>query len=141
MLLLVTAFFRQQRYRNLIVLAMMASWLFMLVSATCVMPQPLQRTHIAEAVSGCDESSHADHNLHAVSSEPDCTLKLCPDSQSKLSFGFKIDQPQVPLFLLCLVWLSGWLLDYRSSQIRLKRLDIALAKPVPLFYRFCILLN
>ncbi len=120
---------------------MMVSWLFMLVSATCVMPKQLQSTHVAEAVSDCDESSHINHNLHTATAEPDCTLKLCPDSQSNLPFTVKLDQPQVPLFLLCLLWLSGCLFTYRPIQSRLKRLDIPLAKPVPLFYRFCILLN
>jgi len=120
---------------------MMVSWLFMLVSATCVMPKQLQSVHVAEAVSGCDESSHANHSQHAATPEPDCTLKLCPDSQSKLPFTVKLDQPQVPLLLLCLAWLTGWLFDYRPNKIRLKRLDIPPTQPVPLYYRFCILLN
>lgn len=140
-IVLETSFFRHQRYRTLVVLVMISSWLFMLVSATCAMPKPIQAEHsVAVSADDCDQSGdHAGHGTQP-SSQADCSFKPCPNGTSP-AFNFKLDKPEIPLALLCLTWLCGWIFHYRPVQTRLKRFDIPVGKPVPLIYRFCILLN
>jgi hypothetical protein len=75
-------------------------------------------------------------------SDQDCSFQPCLDSPPNPAFEVKIDKPQVPIFMLCLIGLIGFLLPYTPRQPRIAR---AMAPPIGrrilLIYRFCTLLN
>lgn len=133
---------RHSHYRSILILVMMVSWLFMLVASTCAMPMPVQLPAVDAMPVGCSESMHhSEQTKHFSSQAQDCVLKSCPDSQPNPTFNIKIDKPEIPLFIACLVWLIGCLFSYRPPQLIFNRIRPPIGKPIPLFYRFCTLLN
>ena len=134
---------RNRPYLHLLVFVLLVSWVSMLVSATCFMPSAWRVSSADVMPDGCsDLDSHAaKHQDHGVKPVQDCSFKPCPDSQLNPLFGFKIDQPDVPLIILCLAWLIGQLFPDRVSR----RVPCPTVPPdgrrVPLIFRFCTLLN
>ncbi|MCX7108823.1 MAG: hypothetical protein NTX45_01595 [Proteobacteria bacterium] len=134
---------RNRPYLHLLIFVLLASWVSMLVSATCSMPGSWRVSSTDVTPAGCQGSdSHAaKHQGHTVKLVQDCSLKPCPDSQPNPLFGFKIDQPDVPVIVLCLAWLIGHLLNDSMGR----RVPCPTAPPdgrrVPLIFRFCTLLN
>lgn len=131
---------RNRPYLHVLVFVLLVSWFSLLVSATCSMPGQWRVS--SDAMAGCSEpDQHApEHKEHAPKPSQDCSFKPCLESQPNPGFEYKLDKPETPIFVLCLIWLVGAL---RNVQIR--RIPYAATPPVgrriPLIYRFCILLN
>jgi hypothetical protein len=101
------------------------------------------RVALAETMpEGCPSpDSHAPQHLGHTQPVQDCSLKPCPDSPPNVGLGFKIDKPEMPLFVLCLVWLIvNWLHDQTNQRIP-RQTEPPDGRRVPLIYRFCTLLN
>lgn len=135
--------FRQSSYQTTLVLIMLISWLFMLVSSTCVMPMPKQMPVANAMPAGCSDAAHHHDNVVAQVKQPtqDCVLKACPDSQPNPTFNFKTDKPDIPVFILCLTWLIVFFFSPRRLQVIPYRHSPPFADPIPIRYRFCTLLN
>ena len=116
----------------------------MLGSATCVMPIVMQSPveHIAMS-SGCDEVTHHidQQKIQAELQKKDCVLKPCPDAQQNPAFSSKVAKPDMPVFILCLIVLSGLLYNPRFFRVFLRRQSDSFANSVPIRLRFCVLLN
>jgi hypothetical protein len=114
-----------------------------LAFSTCAMPAPWRVSSSETMPAGCSEpASHAqEHKDRATAPVQDCSFKPCLDSRPNQAFGYKIDKPEMPVFVLCLVWAIG------NSLLRVpaRRIPRVAAPPddrrIPLFYRFCTLLN
>lgn len=132
---------RRPSYQTTLVLIVLTSWLFMLVSSTCAMPMPRQIPVAKTMPVGCSDANH--HTPDAQLSQPnqDCVLKACPDSQPNPAFNFKIDKPDVAVLILCLTWLIGAILSPRRLHLIPHRHRPPFADPIPIRYRFCTLLN
>jgi hypothetical protein len=128
---------------RLLVFALLVSWISMLVSATCSMPNSWRMPSADAMSAGCPnpDSHAAKHQGHAVKPVQDCSLKPCPDSQPNPLFGFKIDQPDMPLIILCMAWLIVHVRNDRMSRrVRWPAMPPD-GRRVPLIFRFCTLLN
>lgn len=134
---------RNRPYLRALVFVLLVSWLSLLVSATCSMPSPWRISSSDAMPAGCSEPGNHSPEHHGHTSMPDqnCSFKPCLDSQPNSAFGFKIDKPELPVFVLCLIGLIGFLLHYFPIQ----RISRAAAPPIGrrilLIYRFCTLLN
>jgi hypothetical protein len=122
---------------------MLTSWLFMLVSSTCVMPMPRQIPVVNAMPAGCsDAAHHHDSQVAQVNQQTqDCVLKACPDAQPHPVFNFKTDKPDIPVFILCLTWLAVAFLSPRRLRVIPHWHRPPFADPIPIRYRFCSLLN
>jgi len=126
--------------RYILILVMLISWLFMLVSGTCAMPMPMQISAAKSMPALCSEATHH-QTTHFSPQLQDCTLKSCPDSQPNSSPNFKINKLQTPVFVVCLIWLCSYFF-YTSPSFAVSKLTRPpTAKPISLIYRFCTLLN
>lgn len=115
----------------------LASWLALLISATCAMPRPWQAA--PEAMPACPEP-HAP--AKSPLSKPDCSLKTCLESPSAPGLAAHPERPPQPLLaVLCLAWLAvGWLRPLHHLRIPWPP-DPPSGRRIPLIYRFCTLLN
>lgn len=115
----------------------------MLISNTCMMPASTFQTSADSMPAGCEEmaSSAARDGGHTAMPHQDCSFKPCLDSHPNPAFEVKIDKPQLPVFVLCLIGLIG----YIFHCFPLQRISRATAPPIGrrllLIYRFCTLLN
>ncbi len=134
---------RNRPYLHVLVFVLLVSWLSLLISATCSMPGSWRASSTAAMPAGCPEpvNPSPEHKGHASITAQDCSSKPCLDSQPNPAFSFKIDKPQMPVFMLCLIGLIGYLL----YQAPIQRISHAKAPPVGrrilLIYRYCTLLN
>lgn len=136
---------RSQRngpYLQMLVFLLLVSWFSSLVSATCSMP--LQWRAFSGAMpAGCSKPDQqaSERMHHAPKPSQDCSFKPCLESQVNPAFEFKLDKPGMPVFVLCLVWLTGCL--FRNVQV--PRIPCSMVPPtgrrIALIYRFCTLLN
>ncbi|MGZ5049919.1 MAG: hypothetical protein ACXWAS_02545 [Methylobacter sp.] len=135
---------RQPFYRTLMILIMLTSWLFMLVTSTCAMPIMMQ-TPVEKAViaADCDDATHHVDFKQAQTDlqKKDCLLKPCSDSQQNPALNSKIAKLDIPVFILCLIGLSA--IFYNPSSLRVFRRwqTDDFANSVPIRYRFCVLRN
>jgi hypothetical protein len=133
---------RNRPYLHTLVFVLLVSWVSALVSSTCAMPAPWR---VASEVmpAGCAEpANHAQaHQGHTSAPAQDCSFKPCLDSQPNLGLGFKIAKLEIPVFLLCLIWMIGHI----SLSVTTRRNPRITSPPdgrrIPLIYRFCTLLN
>jgi hypothetical protein len=134
---------RNRPYLHTLVFVLLVSWLSMLISATCAMPSSARTSSANTMPAGCSEPEHLSlhHNGHTAMSDQNCSSKSCLDSQPNPAFEFKIDKSHIPIFILCLLGLIGYLFHYASTQ----RIPRATAPPIGrrvlLIYRYCTLLN
>ena len=134
---------RNRPYLRALVFVLLVSWLSLLVSATCSMPSSWRVSSADAMLAGCSESGNHphEHKGHTTMPAQDCFFKPCLDSQPNSAFSFKIDKPQMPIFVLCLIGLIGHLLYY----VLIQRIPRATAPPIGrrilLIYRYCTLLN
>jgi hypothetical protein len=96
-------------------------------------------------MSGCAEAGvieNLHHDEHGHKASQDCTLKPCYSSQSDTFSEFsRLSNPEIPVFILCLMGLFWSLfLNYPATQT-LRIPDPPLGRQVLLIYRFCKLLN
>jgi hypothetical protein len=135
---------RNRPYLHALVCLLLVSWISMMISATCAMPGLSHASSANTLPVGCSESEpHSlQHNGHTAMPDQDCSYKSCLDSQPNPAFEFRIDKPHVPIFMLCLLGLIGYLLHY---YIPVQRIPRATAPPIGrrvlLIYRYCTLLN
>lgn len=136
----------KKRFRlHAIIGVLMVSWLSLLISNTCMMPASTFATPVDSMPAGCAEMDAA-VAMHVggdtAMPHQDCSFKPCLDSHPHPAFQVKIDKPQLPVFLLCLIGLIGFLLRYHSSVPPLPRTTAPpIGRRVLLIYRFCTLLN
>jgi hypothetical protein len=134
---------RNRPYLHVLVFVLLVSWLSLLISATCSMPGSWRVSSSETMPVGCPEPGNpsSDHKGHTSNPVQDCSFKPCLDSQPNPAFSFKIDKPQMPVFVLCLIGLIGYLLYY----VPIQRISDAKAPPIGrrilLIYRYCTLLN
>jgi hypothetical protein len=135
---------RNRPYLHALIFVLMLSWLSMLVSATCAMPMAWRSASAEVMPAGCSGPGNHTPVHSGQPSMPDqgCSFKPCMDSQPNPAFEFKIDKPQMPVFVLCLIGLIGYLFHY----IPLLYIPRATASPpigrrILLIYRYCTLLN
>jgi hypothetical protein len=123
---------------------MLTSWLFMLATSACVMPIFMQSPAENTAMStDCDDVTHHIEHQHAQDDahKLNCLLKLCPDSKQNPTLNTKIAKLDIPVFILCLIWLSTFLIYPSSFKIYYRWQSIGFANSIPIRYRFCVLLN
>lgn len=134
---------RNRPYLHVLVFVLLVSWLSLLVSATCTMPSQWRVSSSDAMPAGCPEpgAPSPEHKGHTTLPTQDCSFKPCLDSQPNSAFSLKIDKPQMPVFVLCLIGLIGYLLYY----VPIQRISHAKAPPIGrrilLIYRYCTLLN
>jgi hypothetical protein len=134
---------RNRPYLHALVFVLLVSWLSLMVSATCTMPSPWRVSSSDAMPAGCSEPGNPSpkHQGHTTMPTQDCSFKPCLDSQPNSAFSFKIDQLQMPIFVLCLIGLIGYLLYH----VPIQRIAHAQAPPIGrrilLIYRYCTLLN
>lgn len=134
---------RRSTYQTFMILIMLTSWLFMLVTSTCAMPIMMQNAVATAAVAAdCDDASH--HlDFKQVQTDPqnkDCLLKPCSDSQNP-ALNSKIAKLNIPVFILCLIVLSAIFYNPSSFQVFRRWQTDDFANSVPIRYRFCVLRN
>jgi hypothetical protein len=134
-------FNRNTTFRSLLVAVMLLSWLSMLVSVSCVMPMPVASAVVSDMPADCEQSMPHAEQHRFVTQFQDCAFKNCADFQSDRVFSFKLDKPQLPLLIFCLIWLSAELFSYYAPRYIPFIIRPPGSKPLPLFYRFCSLLN
>jgi len=122
----------------------MVSWLSMLITNTCMMPEPVFKSSVITMPVGCGEmdSSAMHDGSHTAMPHQGCSFKPCLDSHPNPAFEVKIDKPQMPIFVLCLIGLIGYLFQcllYTPLIPRAKAPPIG--RRLLLIYRFCTLLN
>lgn len=133
---------RNQSYRTMVVFAMLVSWLFVLVSWTCAKPMPMLPTVAESMPADCPEfNQYHDQTKLASPSDQDCVFKSCPDSQPNPAFSIKTVKLEIPVFILFMTCLIGYIFHYRSIRQISIRVKPPSGKPIPLIYRFCVLLN
>ncbi len=134
---------RNRPYLRVLMFVLLASWVSILVSATCSMPAPWRLSSADSMPAGCSEAANHSQGDKGQGSPPvhDCSFKPCLDSQPNPVFGYKLDKPDLPVFLLPLIWIIGSLL----FDIQARRIPRTASPPdgrrIPLIYRFCILLD
>jgi hypothetical protein len=124
------------------VFVLLVSWLSMLISNTCAMPVSAFNASAAMPA-GCAEMDHSalQHGGHSAMPHQDCSFKPCLDSHPNPAFEVKIDKPQMPVFILCLVGLIGYLFQcFPISRIP-RTTAPPIGRRILLIYRFCTLLN
>ncbi len=134
---------RNRFYLRTLVFLMLASWIAMILSATCTMPSILVGS--SSPMPGCPESGasgqphHYEENSKAME---DCTFKSCLDTQSDSFSDFnRLVKPDLPLIILFLVW-AFWRLFFTPSSSRvLPKTGPPFGRRILLIYRFCTLLN
>jgi hypothetical protein len=126
---------------------MMVSWFSMLISNTCTMPMSAFDALADAMPAGCTEMDHSalpHSGRHTAMPHQDCSFKPCLDSHPNPAFEVKADKPQMPIFILCLTGLIGYLFHYLSI-LPIPRIPRTTAPPIGrrilLIYRFCTLLN
>lgn len=134
---------RNRPYLHALVFVLLASWIFLGITATCVMPAALMA--MPELVSQCSEKgSHAfgHDQKHTQQMEQDCSLKPCFESKYNLfSDSNRPVKTDLTVFILCLVWTLGHLFLPIHPEIILRVADPPPGRRIPLIYRFCTLLN
>lgn len=129
---------------NMLVFVLVASWLFVSISATCAMPSAWMA--IADSIEDCPQTgTHtADHHQQQRSKNlQDCSLKPCFEAQSNPSLSSlnRLVKPDLPLFVLCFVWTLEQLFFARRPPFKVRLSDPPPGRRIPLIYRFCTLLN
>jgi hypothetical protein len=115
---------------------LLLSWLALLVPGTCFLPPLLQ----AAAMAGCPAAMPASGKAHLP--EPDCSVKPCLAAPSDSGFVWSdVDPPEPPPVVLCLAWIIFAWPRLAGPLPWLKAPDPSPGGPVPLFYRYCTLLN
>jgi len=133
---------RNRPYLQLVAFVLLMSWFSLLVSATCSMPSQW-RASSDVMPAGCSEPEKhlQEHKDHVPKPSQDCSFKPCFESQPNPFFAFKLDKPEMPVFILCLIGLIGSLF----ARFPMGGIPRSTAPPagrrIPLIYRFCILLN
>lgn len=135
---------KNRPYLVSLILVLMVSWLSMLISNTCMMPEPVFKSSVSTMPAGCGEmdSSAMHDGSHTAMPHQDCSFKPCLDSHPNPVFEVKIDKPQIPIFVLCLIGLIGYLFQCLFSTPLIPRAKAPpIGRRVLLIYRFCTLLN
>lgn len=134
---------RNRPYLRVLVCVLLVSWVSMLISARCAMPAQW-RVAAADAMpAGCSEpANHSPkHPGHTSTPLKDCSFAPCLDSQPNPAFGFKADKAEMPVFILCLIWLLGCLFHTLPAR-RIPRATVPPdGRRIRLIYQFCTLLN
>jgi hypothetical protein len=130
---------------HLLVYVLLVSLVSALVFSTCAMPSSWRIVSTDAQAAGCPETAEPGHPQghegHVKAPDRDCSFKPCFDSQPGSAFGYKIEKPEIPVLLLCLIWVFGSLLQPAPSR-RFPRLGSPPhGRRIPLIYRFCTLLN
>ena len=130
-------------YLRVLASVLLLCWVSMLVSASCAMPGAWRGTASAADSTGCVPGSKhlPGHPAHPGTMARDCSLQACLDPPSTPFFPFKADQPEWPVFVLCLSWLIVCLLRPRLSRPTPRMAAPPQGRRIPLIYRFCVLLN
>jgi hypothetical protein len=128
-------------YLRVLALALLVSWVSMLVSASCAMPRFWRGVPADAMPTGCSEApkhspTHPGHSL-----PQGCSFKLCLDATPTPVFEFNVDIPNMPVFALCLFWLIGCLFRHLPSPLVPRTTAPPCGRRIPLIYRFCTLLN
>lgn len=134
---------RNRPYLHVLVVVLLVSWVSTLVSSTCAMPAPGRTSPSKTMPAGCSEpAQHApEHQGHTTAPAQDCFFKPCLDVQPNPVFGHKFDKPEMPVFVLCLIWaMAGLLLHVQTRRIP-RVTSPPIGRRIPLIYRFCTLLN
>jgi len=134
---------RNRPYLHALVFVLLVSLVSVLVFSTCAMPTPWRISSAETMSAGCsDPADHAqEHQGHRSEPAQDCSFKPCLDSQPNPVFGYKLDKPEMPVFLLFLVWVIGSLLLSVQAQCVPRVTSPPDGRRIPLIYQFCILLN
>jgi hypothetical protein len=135
---------KNRPYLISLIFVLMVSWLSMLISNTCMMPASAFQTSANSMPAGCEEmdSSAMHDGSHTTMPHQDCSFKPCLDSHPNPAFEVKIDKPQLPIFVLCLIGLIGCLFQGLFSTPLIPRAKAPpIGRRVLLIYRFCTLLN
>ena len=132
---------RNRPYLHAVLSLVLASWIGLLVSATCAMPAVLQAAlgmMLACAEQPHHASGHADNGSNPSG---DCSFKPCFESQPNPGFVFDPQKAGLPFVALGLAWVMGlWLAAIRPTRIP-RGADPPHGKRIPLIYRYCALLN
>jgi hypothetical protein len=137
-------FKRNRSYLHTLVFVLLASWIFLTLSATCLMPSVL--ITMSDHMPGCPEtaaSSHPHHQEHSPQALQDCSLKPCLDSQPESFTDLnRLAKPDLPIVIPGLLW-TFWHLfvSYRLPPRVPPMTDPPLGRRILLIYRFCTLLN
>ncbi len=135
---------RNRFYLHVLVFVVLLSWLSMLVSATCAMPGSGRISTADVMPAGCpDQDSHLPaHTGQPIMPDQDCSFKPCFDSQPNPAFEFKIDKPQMPIFILFFIGLVGYLIHF-VPLLHIPRTTASppIGRRILLIYRYCTLLN
>lgn len=134
---------RNRSYLNALVFLILMSWISLLVSVTCSMPSSMFMSSSDAMPAGCSEmdNSSPKQKGHTTMPAQDCFFKPCLDSQTNSASNFKLDIPQMPLFVLCLIGLIGYLLYHLPIQPISHAKASPIGRRILLIYRYCRLLN
>ncbi len=134
---------RNRPYLHALVLVLLVSLVSVLVFSTCAMPVSWRMPSSQTMPAGCSEQAHhaQEHKGHQTAPTQDCSFKPCLDAQPNQVFGYKVDKPDLPVFILSLIWIIGVLLLGVQSE-RISRITAPPdGRRIPLIYQFCSLLN
>jgi hypothetical protein len=135
---------KKRTFLHLFIPLLMVSWLSMLISNTCMMPASTFETSASPMPAGCAEMDPSASYQDKITGMPhqDCAFKPCLDSHPNPAFEIKVDKPQTPIFVLCLLGLTGY---FFHSILFISRTPPRSVPPIGrrilLIYRFCTLLN
>jgi hypothetical protein len=141
-MLKVLHFHRNRPYLYTFLCVLLVSWLFLLFSATCLMPSTWNTLAVEAMPAGCHESivHTQQHNDHAATTTQDCSLKPCLDSQNSQNFGFQLDKLDIAInviFCIFLIVLSSYKPKLSSTHFTTP----PIGRRLLLIYRYCTLLN
>ncbi len=134
---------RNRPYLHALVFVLLVGLVSVLVFSTCAMPVSWRMSSSETMPAGCSEPvKHArEHQGRTTTPDQECSFEPCIDSHPNPVFGYKLDKPDLPVFLLPLIWIIGSLL-YDIQARRIPRIASPPAgRRIPLICRFCILLD
>jgi hypothetical protein len=133
---------KNRLYLRIILFVMLLSWIALTVMTTCTMP--LRMATLTSDMSGCSNNHVSDHTHHQGQDHmnmQDCAFKPCLSTQSDSFSDFNRLQPELPVFILCLVATLWSLFLYFPITQALFIADPPTGRRIQLIYRFCKLLN
>jgi hypothetical protein len=132
---------RNRPYRHILMVILLLSWISLTISATCTMPLVMATPDPMPGCVDTDSAVHSHHQDHDHTTMQDCSFKPCLSSSTDTFSDFNRLQPELPVFILYLVWTFWTVFLYHPLTPILFNEDPPVGRRVQLIYRFCKLLN
>lgn len=136
---------RIRPYLHVLVFVQVVSLVSTLVFSICAMPSTWRVASTDASPAGCPKSADHGHTLghtgHSQTPTKECSYKPCVFAQSSPATGFAVEIPDIPVFVVGLIWITVGLLLHVQVQSPRRANAPPEGRRIPLIYQFCTLLN